>query len=69
MKIEQEEDKDFLILHVYPGEDTPYYYIGDGVLETFVRIGNESVVADATEHKRLVLRGRNSEAVIMRGTA
>ena len=28
MKIEQEEDKDFLILHVYPGEDTPYYYIG-----------------------------------------
>ena len=60
MKIEQEEDKDFLILHVYPGEDTPYYYIGDGVLETFVRIGNESVVADATEHKRLVLRGRNT---------
>ncbi len=33
---------------------------GDSVLETFVRIGNESVVADSTEHKRLVLRGRNS---------
>lgn len=34
--------------------------MGDGVLETFMRIGNESVVADATEHKRLVLRGRNA---------
>ena len=28
--------------------------------KTDVRIGNESVVADSTEHKRLVLRGRNS---------
>lgn len=45
---------------MHGGEDTPYYYIGDSVLETFVRIGNESVVADSTEHKRLVLRGRNS---------
>ncbi len=51
---------ELLILHVHGGEDTPYYYIGDSVLETFVRIGNESVVADSTEHKRLVLRGRNS---------
>ena len=53
-------DAELLILHVHGGEDTPYYYIGDSVLETFVRIGNESVVADSTEHKRLVLRGRNS---------
>ena len=60
MKIEQEGGKKLLILHVLAGDDTPYYYIGDGMLETFVRIGNESVVADATEHKRLVLRGRNS---------
>lgn len=60
MKIEHEGDKDLLILTVLGGEDTPYYYMGDGVLETFVRIGNESVIADATEHKRLVLRGRNS---------
>lgn len=60
LKIERVEDKELLILHVHGGEDTPYYYIGDSVLETFVRIGNESVVADSTEHKRLVLRGRNS---------
>ena len=60
LKIERVEDKELLILHVHGGEDTPYYYIGDSVLETFVRIGNELVVADSTEHKRLVLRGRNS---------
>ena len=60
LKIERVEDKELLILQVHGGEDTPYYYIGDSVLETFVRIGNESVVADSTEHKRLVLRGRNS---------
>ena len=46
LKIERVEDKELLILHVHGGEDTPYYYIGDSVLETFVRIGNESVVAD-----------------------
>lgn len=28
-------------------------YIGDGVLETFVRVGNESIVADSTEHSVL----------------
>ena len=44
LKIERVEDKELLILHVHGGEDTPYYYIGDSVLETFVRSGNESVV-------------------------
>lgn len=60
MKIEHIDGKDILFLQVKPGNDTPYYYIGDGVLETFVRIGNESVIADSTEHKRLVLRGHNA---------
>jgi len=60
MKIECIDGKNILFLHVNAGNDTPYYYIGDGVLETFVRVGNESVVADSTEHKRLVLRGHNS---------
>ena len=55
-----EYDKNILFLHVNAGNDTPYYYIGDGVLEAFVRVGNESIVADSTEHKRLVLRGHNS---------
>lgn len=60
MKMEQVNGKEILLLHVLPGNDTPYYYLGDGLLETFVRIGNESVIAEATEHKRLVLKGHNS---------
>lgn len=49
-----------VVLEVYKGDETPYYYSGDGVLEAYVRIGNESVKATATELKRLVLRGKNS---------
>ena len=45
---------------VNKGNETPYYYTGEGVLETFVRVGNESVKATATEQKRLVMRGKNS---------
>lgn len=60
LEIEKLDQKEILVVKILPGDDTPYYYMGDGVLETFVRIGNESVVADATEHKRLVLKGRNT---------
>lgn len=60
MTIERIEGKDVIALYVEHGDDTPYYYMGDGVLETFVRIGNESVVAGATDHRRLVLHGRGS---------
>ena len=49
-----------LIVQVFKGEETPYYYSGDGVLEAYVRIGNESVKASPIELKRLVLRGRNT---------
>lgn len=49
-----------IILDVFKGEKTPYYYSGDGVLEAYVRVGNESVKATSTELKRLVLRGLNS---------
>ena len=48
------------ILDIFKGEETPYYYSGDGVLEAYVRVGNESVKATSTELKRLVLRGRNT---------
>ena len=54
-----DEGKMLLLLHVPEGTETPYYYIGDGVTEAYIRIGNESVIADGTEQKRLVLRGRN----------
>ena len=55
-----EEGKVLLILDIFKGEETPYYYSGDGVLEAYIRVGNESVKATATELKRLVLRGRNT---------
>lgn len=55
-----EQGKMLLIVNVMKGQETPYYYKGDGSIEAFVRIGNESVAANAAELKRLVLRGKNS---------
>lgn len=55
-----EDGKVLVILDIYKGDETPYYYSGDGVLEAYVRVGNESVKATATELKRLVLRGKNT---------
>ncbi len=61
MKIHKTENgENLLLLQIPAGAETPYYYTGDGVAEAYIRIGNESVVADATELKRLVMRGRNS---------
>ena len=55
-----EDDKTLILLNIQSGEETPYYYSADSVMEAYVRLGNESVKADATELKRLVLRGKNS---------
>lgn len=57
MQIHSEEDKKFIILHVFAGAETPYYYVGDGGRIAYVRIGNRSEPASATELKRLVLKG------------
>lgn len=55
-----EDEKVLVLLDIMKGEETPYYYSGDGVLEAYVRVGNQSVKATATELKRLVLRGKNT---------
>lgn len=60
MKIVNEEKKNLLLVEVPAGRDTPYYYTGDAVMVAYCRIGNESVVVNANDMKRLVLRGRNS---------
>lgn len=61
MKFFKTEDcKDLLLLYIPGGSETPYYYCGDGATEAYIRIGNESVVAESTELKRLVMRGKNS---------
>lgn len=51
------DGKKLLLLHVYPGQETPYYYIGDKQRLAFVRVGNESVVANRIQLKTLVLKG------------
>ncbi|MGM9763609.1 MAG: ATP-binding protein [Candidatus Cryptobacteroides sp.] len=51
------DGKKLVLLHVYPGQETPYYYIGDKQRLAFVRVGNESVVADRIQLKTLVLKG------------
>lgn len=53
------DEKNFIILKVMPGQETPYYYVADGNRIAYVRVGNESIPADATALKRLVLRGTN----------
>lgn len=51
--------KEFVVLDVKSGDQTPYYYIGDGQMQAFVRVGNESVVTSMSKHKELVLKGSN----------
>ena len=57
LELHEENGKQFIILRILPGVETPYYYVGDGSRTAFVRVGNESVQAGAIELKRLVLRG------------
>ena len=59
MEILSENGKKFILLKILPGQETPYYYFGEGNRIAFVRVGNESVPADATALKRLVLKGAN----------
>ena len=50
-------EKIFVIVEVMKGQQTPYYYEGDGQLIAFMRIGNESVPATPSQLRELVLRG------------
>lgn len=59
LRFESIDDNTIIVLDVMPGEDTPYYYSADGVLEAYIRFGNESVKATAMEQKRLIMKGRN----------
>ncbi|MGB8454342.1 MAG: ATP-binding protein [Anaerocolumna sp.] len=59
MDIHEELGKEFVILRVSSGMETPYYYIGDGNRTAYVRVGNQSVPAGAMDLKRLVLHGSN----------
>ena len=56
---ERENGKDILLLTVSAGRSTPYYYKADGVMEAYIRIGNESVIAPDYVLNQLILRGMN----------
>ncbi|MDD6135005.1 MAG: ATP-binding protein [Selenomonadaceae bacterium] len=56
MQIKTVEDKTLIIVQVLQGTETPYYYAGDGMHIAFVRVGNQSVKAQAHDLKRLVLK-------------
>lgn len=57
LEFKEVEGKKLVLLQVYKGQETPYYYIGDKQRLAFVRVGNESVVADRLQLKSLVMRG------------
>ena len=57
LKFKEPEGKKLIFLHVNEGQETPYYYIGDKQRLAYVRIGNESVVADRVQLKQLVMKG------------
>lgn len=59
LEIHEESGKQFIVLRVLSGIETPYYYVGDGNRIAFIRIGNESVPAGSIDLKHLVLRGSN----------
>lgn len=57
LELKKVDGKELVLLNVYPGQETPYYYIGDKQRLAFVRVGNESVVSDRIQLKSLVLKG------------
>jgi len=62
----QEENKAILALQVAAGSTTPYYYKADGVMEAYIRIGNESVIAPDYIVNELILKGthRSFDALV-----
>ena len=59
LKPERVDGKNTLALIVDAGRSTPYYYHADGVMEAFMRIGNETVVAPDYIVNELILKGTN----------
>ena len=54
-----DNSKNIIILTVEAGRMTPYYYKADGVMEAYIRVGNESIIAPNHILNELVLKGKN----------
>lgn len=57
LSYEAVDGKNLVIVEVLTGDETPYYYSGEGQLIAFVRLGNESVPANPSQLRELVIRG------------
>lgn len=58
LRIEElETEKIVIVLEVFAGTQTPYYYDADGILQAFVRVGNQSVPVKPIQLKELILKG------------
>ena len=57
LKFKELNGEKLIFLYVNEGQETPYYYIGDKQRLAYIRIGNESVVADRIQLKQLVMKG------------
>ncbi len=57
LKIFSEDNKNFIVVHIETGMETPYYVIEGGSRTAYIRIGNESVPATSSSLKNLVLKG------------
>lgn len=59
LEVIRQNNKDFIVLTVYEGSETPYYLIDGGSRIAYTRVGNESVIASSAQLKNLVLKGMN----------
>jgi len=59
LKAIHENGLDFLIIDVYEGTLTPYYYSAEGTRTAFIRNGDESIIAPEYVLKSLLFKGRN----------
>ncbi len=57
LKFQTVDDKVLIVLDVYAGDQTPYYYDADGTLIAFHRVGNESVPVTPAKLQELVIKG------------
>ena len=59
LELHEQDGKCFMVVRIVAGNETPYYVHLKGHRDAFVRIGNESVKANATQLKRLVLKSEH----------
>ena len=57
LRIEKISAKTIILLEILHGDYAPYFYVGDSTQIAYIRIGNESVPATATDLRRLVING------------